>query len=54
MNQPKGKYAGVHVGRLAGIRATGQFDISALTGKITANFKNFTLLQRGDGYAYAN
>jgi hypothetical protein len=39
---------------LAGIRATGQFDISTLERKITASFKNFTLLQRGDGYAYAN
>jgi hypothetical protein len=54
LDQPKGKYAGVHVGRLAGIRATGQFDISTLERKITASFKNFTLLQRGDGYAYAN
>jgi 5-methylcytosine-specific restriction endonuclease McrA len=54
LNQPKGKYAGTHVGRLAGIRATGQFDISALAGRISANFKNFTLLQRGDGYAYSN
>ena len=53
LNQPKGKYAGTHVGRLAGVRTTGQFDISAKVGKITANFKNYTLLQRGDGYAYA-
>lgn len=51
--QPKGKYAGVHVGRLAGIRATGMFDIAAKAGKITASFKNFSIIQRGDGYAYA-
>lgn len=49
--QPSGKYAGVHVGRLAGIRATGQLDIA--TAKITASYKNFTLIQRGDGYDYA-
>jgi len=54
LNQPKGKYAGEHVGRLAGIRATGQFDIAATVGKITANFKNYSLIQRGDGYAYAH
>lgn len=53
LNQPKGKYVGAHTGRLAGIRVTGQFDISALVGKITASYKNYTLLQRGDGYAYA-
>ncbi len=51
--QPKGKYAGVHVGRLAGIRSTGTFDIAANVGKFSANWKNFVLIQRGDGYAYA-
>ncbi|WP_305906301.1 RNA-guided endonuclease IscB (plasmid) [Methylomarinum sp. Ch1-1] len=54
LNQPKGKYAGEHVGRLAGIRATGMFDIKTELGKITASFKNYTLIQRGDGYAYAH
>lgn len=53
LNQPKGKYAGTHIGRLAGIRATGQFDLAAKVGKITASFKRCTLLQRGDGYTYA-
>lgn len=51
--QPKGKYAGEHKGRLAGIRANGTFDIKALVGKISANYKNFSLIQRGDGYGYA-
>lgn len=46
---PKGKYAGVHTGRIAGIRADGRFDLN----KITSRWLNFTLLQRGDGYAYA-
>ena len=54
LNQPKGKYAGEHVGRLAGIRATGMFDIASKVGKITASFKNYSLIQRGDGYAYAH
>lgn len=53
LNQPLGKYAGQHRGRLAGIRAKGQFDIAANVGKITANWKRFKLLQRSDGYAYA-
>lgn len=51
--QPKGKYAGVHIGRLAGIRANGTFDIATNDGKISANYKNYSLIQRGDGYAYA-
>ncbi len=52
--QTKGKYAGKHVGRLAGIRADGRLDIQAAVGKVTATWRNFTLLQRGDGYAYAH
>ncbi len=51
--QPAGKYAGTHVGRLAGIRADGRLDLAAKAGKITASHKNFTLIQRGDGYEYA-
>ena len=50
---PKGKYAGVHTGRIVGIRADGRFDLAALGGKITATYQRYTLLQRGDGYAYA-
>lgn len=50
--QPKGKYAGEHIGILAGIRATGTLDIKAQIGKISANWKNFSLIQRGDGYDY--
>jgi hypothetical protein len=50
--QPSGKYAGEHVGRLAGIRADGRFDIKAGNQKITAGHKNFKLMQRGDGYEY--
>jgi hypothetical protein len=53
LDQPRGKYAGTHTGRLAGIRATGQLDIKTKAGaKITAPWSRFTLVQRGDGYAY--
>jgi len=47
--QPRGKYAGEHVGRLAGIRADGRLNIQSAIGKVTANWRNFRLLQRGDG-----
>ena len=51
--QPNGKYAGTHTGRLAGIRANGQFDIKNKSAvKITAPWNRFILIQRGDGYAY--
>ena len=53
LDQPRGHYAGRHTGRLAGIRADGRFDLAAPVGTITAAFKRYTLLQRGDGYAYA-
>jgi hypothetical protein len=53
LKQKTGKYAGIYLGRLAGIRAKGDFDIVTSRGKITSNFKNYTLLQRGDGYTYA-
>ena len=46
---PRGKYAGTHFGRIAGIRADGRFDLN----QITSRWVNFTLIQRGDGYAYA-
>ena len=51
--QPIGKYAGEHTGLLAGVRVDGRFDIKTLAGKITASFKNYRLIQRGDGYAYS-
>lgn len=50
--QPKGKYAGMHLGRLASIRKTGILDIKTIMGKISASWKHFTLIQRADGYAY--
>lgn len=53
LNQPKGQYAGLHVGRLVGIRARGAFDIKTPTGKVGGSWKNFTLIQRHDGFDYA-
>ena len=50
--QPRGKYAGTYMGRLASIRKTGILDIKMSTGKISASWKHFTLIQQMDGYAY--
>lgn len=51
--QSRGKYQGTWVGRLAGVRTTGVLDITASVGKIGATWKNYTILQKNDGYAYA-
>ncbi|MBK8755163.1 MAG: HNH endonuclease [Candidatus Competibacteraceae bacterium] len=51
--QPKGKYAGTYVARLAGIRATGTLDIKTATGTVGASYKHFQLIQRNDGFDYA-
>jgi hypothetical protein len=55
LRQPSGKYAGTYVGRVA-VRERGAFDIQVVRDgqklKITAPAARFTLLQRGDGYAY--
>lgn len=45
---PTGKSAGTHVGRLSSIRARGKF----VLGKHDRPAREFTLLQRSDGYAY--
>jgi 5-methylcytosine-specific restriction endonuclease McrA len=52
LDQPGGKYVGTH-GGLVSVRERGDFDISSNGQKITSKAKNFTLLQRADGYAYA-
>jgi 5-methylcytosine-specific restriction endonuclease McrA len=51
--QPKGKYAGMYIARLAGIRATGTLDIKTPAGTVSASWKNFQLIQRNDGFDYA-
>jgi 5-methylcytosine-specific restriction endonuclease McrA len=45
---PKGKHAGVHVGRVA-VRRSGGFRVGACDG---ISWKHCRLLQRGDGYDY--
>ena len=49
----KGKYVGTYIARLAGIRLTGTLDIKTAAGTVGASWKNFTLIQRNDGFDYA-
>lgn len=54
LDQPRGKYAGIWEGFLAGIRERGDHDIKTVCGqKITSKYANFRLKQRADGYTYA-
>ena len=49
---PKGKKAGVHIGRVA-VRSTGRFNIKTADGTVQGiGWKNCTNLQRKDGYTY--
>jgi 5-methylcytosine-specific restriction endonuclease McrA len=48
---PKGKYQGVHTGKVA-VRMAGSFDILTTYGKIRASYRYCMKLQRGDGYHY--
>jgi 5-methylcytosine-specific restriction endonuclease McrA len=50
--QPNGKYAGTYVGSVA-VRARGAFDLKCVGTKITSISKNFTLLQKTNGYDFA-
>jgi 5-methylcytosine-specific restriction endonuclease McrA len=47
---PKGKHAGVHVGRVA-VRSTGSFRVGSHDG---INHKHCTIVQRQDGYTHAS
>jgi hypothetical protein len=50
---PKGKKAGVHVGRVA-VRQTGSFNIQTPTGTVQGiSYRHCRLLQRADGYGYS-
>ena len=50
---PAGKYAGTYIGTIA-VRASGRFCITSSGKKIdNINHKNFTLIQRADGYSYS-
>lgn len=52
LNQRRGKYRGVHVGPLAGVRRDGRMDVRTTRGTITAMARNLTRLARFDGYTY--
>ena len=49
----RGKYRGVHRGRLSGVRLRGDFDIVTCCAKFTTSHKNIKQRQKSDGYAYA-
>lgn len=54
LNQPHGKYKGVWIGTMAGIRERGDHDIRTTHGhKITSKWSNFTLIERASGYSFA-
>jgi len=48
---PTGKYTGTHIGRVA-CRATGSFDITTATGKVTVSHKHIKTIHHSDGYSY--
>lgn len=48
---PRGKYAGLHKGRVV-VRASGGFDIKSKNGIVNVNHKYCKIIQRSDGYAY--
>jgi 5-methylcytosine-specific restriction endonuclease McrA len=49
---PKGKSRGTHTGRIA-VRATGSFDLTTKIEQYAVSYRNCSLIQRADGYAYA-
>ena len=52
LDQPKGKYHGSWTGRLLGIRATGVLDLKTPKGTASVTYRNYTLIEQGDGYDY--
>jgi len=48
---PAGKYLGTHMGRVA-CRATGSFDITTATGKVTVSHRTIETTHHADGYTY--
>lgn len=49
---PKGKRAGIHVGRVA-VRATGSFNIQTAAGVVQGiSYKHCRVVQKSDGYGY--
>jgi 5-methylcytosine-specific restriction endonuclease McrA len=48
---PTGKYTGTHLGRVA-CRATGRFDLTTHSGKVTVSHKHCQTIHHADGYSY--
>jgi len=48
---PAGKVVGTHNGRVA-CRATGSFDITTATGKVTVSHRTIETIHHTDGYTY--
>lgn len=48
---PKGKFQGIHRGRVA-VRARGTFVIQTLSGNIETHWKHCKIIMRNDGYTY--
>ncbi len=46
----KGKYVGSYISTIIGIRERGDLDFRTESQKITTSYKNFTLIQRSNGY----
>ena len=49
---PKGKSQGTHIGRLASVRANGNFTIQTKSGQVGKTHKYCQVIQHADGYNY--
>ena len=49
---PKGKSQGTHIGRLASVRANGDFSIRTESKKVETRYKYCQVIQHADGYNY--
>jgi len=49
---PKGKYQGTHIGRLASVRARGDFSVKTKSEMVRSNYKYCQVIQHADGYNY--
>jgi len=49
---PKGKSQGTHIGRLASVRASGDFSVRTKSEKVESNYKYCQVIQHADGYNY--
>ena len=49
---PTGKSQGTHIGRLASVRASGNFSIRTKSEMVRSNYKYCEVIQHADGYNY--